>query len=810
MVTDPANWSKETIMETKPSYEELEKRCEALHREIKLQKEMHAALQANTDILKVILEHSNNLFYSHTADHVLTYMSPRTREILDYEPEEALMRWTELVTDHPINSEGFQHTVRAIETGKRQPPYLLQLKGKTGRIVWVEVNESPVVKNGETIAIVGAITDISARKEAEDRLRKSEENFRGFFNNALVGLGRTRIEDGKIIECNTRLARIFGYENVEEFQREFVFSEHYLDSGIREENLAKILKEGELINCEARLSKKDGSEVWVRFYSRLDQERECMEDVVIDITDEKKATVALKNEELRYKRLYSESKKTEELYKSLINSSADAIIIYDLEGSPQYLNPAFTRMFGWRLSDLEGKRIPYVPDSEVEQTSAALNTIMKDNRAVQGFETKRFTQDGRILDVSMSGSCFNNDEGRPAGMLAIIRDISERKKLEKQLLQAQKMEAIGTLAGGIAHDFNNLLMGIQGRASLIGIDLDSGHPHYQHVKEIENYVKSAATLTRNLLGFARGGRYEVKPTDLNDMVSRSVELFGRTKKEITIQKEFQKHIWGVEVDRTQIEQVLLNIYVNAWQAMSGVGTLSLKTSNVILESSFVAPYGVTPGRYVEVSITDTGSGMDEVTLRRVFDPFFTTKGMSRGTGLGLATAYGIIKSHGGIITARSKKGDGSTFSIYLPASDKKIQKVSEPAKAVVRGEGIVLLIDDEEIIIDVGVELLRFLGYSVIAARSGKEALDIYQEKNHEIDIVILDMIMPQMGGDEVFDRLRKINPKARILLSTGYSLNGQAKKIMERGCSGFIQKPFTIDDLSKKLDEINRKGTCE
>jgi len=248
----------------------------------------------------------------------------------------------------------------------------------------------------------------------------------------------------------------------------------------------------------------------------------------------------------------------------------------------------------------------------------------------------------------------------------------EKEKLQAQLQQAQKMEAIGTLAGGIAHDFNNLLMGIQGRTSLILADIGSDHPHFEHLTEIEKYVGSAAELTRQLLGFARGGKYQVLPSNLNELIEKSSRMFGRTKKEITIERKYEEELWTVEVDRSQIDQVLLNIYVNAWQAMPTGGTLSIQTENVYLDKKFVKPYNTSPGDYIKVTIKDTGVGMDDKTLKMVFDPFFTTKEKGRGTGLGLASAYGIVKNHDGIITVRSKKRQGATFNIYLPASKKAV------------------------------------------------------------------------------------------------------------------------------------------
>jgi len=392
-----------------------------------------------------------------------------------------------------------------------------------------------------------------------------------------------------------------------------------------------------------------------------------------------------------------------------------------------------------------------------------------------------------------------------------VRDVTERrraeeerKKLEVQLQAAQKMEAIGTLAGGIAHDFNNILMGIQGNASLLEIRLEGGHPGREKVKNIEKYVESGTHLSRQLLGFARRGKYNVKASDLNDIIEKTASMFARTRKEIRVHRQLAPDLMTVEVDRGQIEQVLLNLYINAWQAMPNGGDLYLITENITLDENYVQPYRVKPGRFVKVTVADTGVGIDEKDLHRIFEPFFTTKAMGRGTGLGLASAYGIIKSHGGHINVYSEKDHGTTFNFYLPASQRTV--VAE-AKAVAptlrKGQETILLTDDEEMIIDVGCGLLRELGYTVIPARSGPEALAIYRERHADIDLVVMDMIMPGMSGGETFDRLKQINPRVKVLLSSGYSINGQASQIMERGCDGFIQKPFNLQQLSTKLRQI-------
>lgn len=393
-------------------------------------------------------------------------------------------------------------------------------------------------------------------------------------------------------------------------------------------------------------------------------------------------------------------------------------------------------------------------------------------------------------------------------------EIEERKKaeekkteLESKLQQAQRLEAMGTLAGGIAHDFINILMGIQGYASLMLLDIDTTHPHFEKLKSTEQYVKRGAELTRQLLGFSRGGKYEVSPTNLNELVDKSAQLFGRTKKEISISTNFQADPWIAEVDKGQIEQVLLNLYVNAWQAMPAGGNLYLETHNVFLDEADTRPYGLKPERYLKITVTDTGVGMDEKTKERIFEPFFTTKGMGRGTGLGLASAYGIIKSHNGIINVTSKKGQGTTFKIYLPASDRGAVKERIVKEALMRGKETILLVDDEDITINSATEMLQWLGYNILVARGGREAIDKLQTHLDSIDLIILDMVMPGMGGRETYERLRAIRPDVKILLASGYSISSDTVRIMEEGCAGFIQKPFDITQISVKLREILDSG---
>ncbi|MGD9333334.1 MAG: response regulator, partial [Desulfobacterales bacterium] len=418
--------------------------------------------------------------------------------------------------------------------------------------------------------------------------------------------------------------------------------------------------------------------------------------------------------------------------------------------------------------------------------------------------------DGAEVILELSASLIRDQKGAPSGFRVVGRDISERlrvekekRRLEAQLQQAQKMEAVGTLASGIAHDFNNIMMGILGNASLMLARIEPDHPHHVKLKNIEKYIENGSELTKQLLGFARGGKYNVKSTALRDLVIESARMFGRTKKEIRIHTDHLLDSWPVEVDRGQIEQVLLNLFVNAWQAMPRGGDLHLLSEDVELDETYEKPYKVEPGRYVKLSVVDTGIGMDQATRKRIFEPFFTTKEMGRGTGLGLASAYGIVKNHGGHINVYSELGQGTTFNVYLPASDKAVEKKAPVSRELRRGSETILLVDDEDITIEVGQEILVELGYRVITARNGKEALRAYKDNQDQVDMVILDMIMPDMGGGQTFDELKKINPQIKVLLSSGYSISGEASEILERGCNDFIQKPFNMKQLSEKMRGI-------
>jgi two-component system cell cycle sensor histidine kinase/response regulator CckA len=540
----------------------------------------------------------------------------------------------------------------------------------------------------------------------------------------------------------------------------------------------------------------------VRTHLELKKHRNRLEELVNERTAElKKATKEMQAEITERKQAEEALRVSEERYRLLVENADDAIFIAQDEVI-KFANPKTEELTGYSAEKLS--KTPFANFVHPEDRNMV---VERHKRSLEGEELAS-AYSFRIINSANEefwgelNAALITWEGRPA-ILNFLRDITPQKKLEAQLQQAQKMESLGNLAGGVAHDFNNLLMAIQGRTSIMLMRKDSSHPDFGHLNGIEDYVKNAANLTKQLLGFARAGKYEVRPTDINDLIKKSSTLFGRTKKEIAIHSKYQEDVWTLEVDRGQIDQVLLNLFVNAWHAMPGGGDLFTETENVTVDDRFIRPFEVQSGKYVKISITDTGVGMDEATRRRIFEPFFTTRKMGRGTGIGLASVYGIIKNHEGFIDVYSEKGHGTAFKIYLPASEKEAMTEKALAEDIVKGSEGVLLVDDEDMIIDVGKELLGELGYEVLLAGSGQEAIRIYEENEEKIDMVILDMIMPDMSGGDTYDRLKEINPEIKVLLSSGYSINGQATEILNRGCDGFIQKPFNMKQLSQKLREI-------
>jgi len=633
------------------------------------------------------------------------------------------------------------------------------------------------------------------------KLVESESRFRGAFDHAAIG--RTMASaSGRFQRVNKSMCAITGYS-----EKEFL-SLSWKD--ISDPDQLKLIQRTiqDLLDgaapsrkLEMKIINKQGEDVWVRVN-------------LVVIRDSRNSPLYLSGdvEDIsQRKRFESALEESEGKYRTILQSIEEGYFEVDLKGNLTFFNDALTRISGFTQTEMEGKSFrEYTSLKIAENISKQFSELFKTRKSIDFTEYETIRADGKKRYLELSASLMHDQNGKPSGFRGIVRDVTARKsaeeenrRLEAQIQHGQKMEAIGTLAGGVAHDFNNLLMGIQGNVSLMMMDIEDAHPHHKGMANILGYVERCAMLTKQLLGFARGGKYEVSTLHLSELVASNADMFGRTKKEITIYEDYQENLWTVEADRGQLEQVLLNLFVNAGQAMTGGGSLFLETRNVELDEKFVQPYGFEPGRYVRFTVTDTGVGMDSETQQRIFEPFFTTKKRGEGTGLGLASAYGIIKNHSGIINVVSQKNKGTTFHIYLPAGGKEIKAEGGLEEELRKGAGTVLFIDDEDMILQVGSQMLNALGYTVLTSASGSEGVEILREQKEQVDLVILDMVMPDMSGMETFDALRKIDPEIKVLLSSGYSAEGPATEIMKKGCNGFIQKPFNISELSSKINTV-------
>ncbi len=632
-------------------------------------KQAEKDIKASEEKLHHILANSTNLFYSHTPDHVLTYMSPQVMEMLGYSPAEAMIKWTQLASDNPINEEGLKNTVEAMETGKAQPPYELELLHKSGRKVRVRVREAPVVKHGKTVAIVGAATDITERKKAEDRFK----------------------------------------------------------------DLAEMLPE--------------------------------------------------------------------------------TIFESDININLRYANRRALELFGYSADDLargmNGLEL-LIPEDQDRARETLVRRLKGEQTGTTEYQAQR--KDGSTFPVFFHMAPIL-EEGAIIGFRGIIVDITERKqaeeeraKLEEKYRQSQKMEAIGRLAGGVAHDFNNLVCAITGTASLALDDLPVQDPLRESLEEITKAADRAAALTQQLLAFSRKQVIAPKVINLSHLVERMHSMLVRLiGEDIILRTVPAKQLGWVRADPGQIEQVVLNLAINARDAMPDGGDLVIETADVLLDEEYCKQHGnATPGDHVILTVSDTGCGMSAEIREKIFEPFFTTKQLGQGTGLGLATVFGIIEQNEGNIEVYSEPQMGSSFKVYFPCvAEESETRTRSESREPVGGPETVLVVEDEEIVRTLAVRLLEHCSYNVLAAASAGDAIVLAERYEGPIDLLLTDVVMPQMNGRELAERLIKMRPGIKVLYTSGYTQNIIAHHgVLDDGIQ-FVAKPYSLDSLTARVREV-------
>jgi PAS domain S-box-containing protein len=497
---------------------------------------------------------------------------------------------------------------------------------------------------------------------------------------------------------------------------------------------------------------------------------------------------------------------SERKYRTLVQHANDWIWTLDRKGIFTFINQEAEKAIGYKSENWLGKSfVPLILQDDLPRVQQAFADTLAGK--TQTYEIHVHTRDGKVLTLSVNTAPIYEGE-TITGTVSMGRDVSTQRQLEEQLREAQKMEALGTLAGGIAHDFNNILGGILGYTTFIKSELPQGSSMHREINSMISLVHRAAGLTRQLLGFARGGSYHIEPININHIIDEVLRLLSRTiDKAISIEPVLSPDLAAIEGDAGQIQQMILNLCLNARDAMPKGGRLFIETKNVAIDDSSGSIFPeMETGVYVKVSVSDTGSGMDPETKARIFDPFFSTKGgqgSEKHSGLGLSMVYGIVKNHSGYIDVESEVGSGTTFKAYFPSTKREIAEAGRKLVTPIRGEETLLLVDDDETILKISKRSLSKAGYKVLIANGGKEALNIFGERHKEIVLVILDMIMPNTSGREVYKHLKKTDPEVRVLLSSGYSKDGQAQELLDSGVQGFLQKPYEFSEFLQTIRQI-------
>lgn len=647
--------------------------------------------------------------------------------------------------------------------------------------------------------------DFLQRNHAESLLKQAlkdtdleRERFRTVVANSPFGIALIS-KDGTFTHINPKFKELFGYDEEDLPNGKEWFRKAYPDPEYRHSVIATWLKDaagakaGEKRPRVFRVICKYGEEKAVNFISVT---LTSGENIVAceDITERKRSEKALRD--------------SEEKYRTILENIEDGYYEVDIAGNLTFFNESVCRLLGYSPNEMKGMNNRHFTDDEnARKIYQAFNAVHRSGVPAKGFDWEIIRKDGTKRFIESSISLIRSDSDAPVGFRGVVRDVTERKNLESQLRQAQKMEAIGTLAGGIAHDFNNLLQAINGYTQLLLWGKSENEPGHSELKEIEKAAGRAASLVRQLLAFSRKVAGQRRPLNLNQEVMDIEKVLKRTiPKMIELRVRPGKNLWAVQADPIQIEQIMLNLGSNAADAMPDGGSLTIQTKNVDLDEDFCRNHlGATPGKYVLLTISDTGHGMDRETMQHIFEPFFTTKEIGKGNGLGLASVYGIVKSYGGYILCYSEVGQGSTFRIYLPAveqgeGDSADRVEVSPPKG---GDETILVVEDESSIRDFAAKILHRFGYHVILAKSGEEALELFASQRDDIDLVILDLGMPGMGGYACLHELLKLAPSVKVMIASGYAIDARMNEALQSGAAGYVGKPYQFRELLEKVRAI-------
>ncbi len=790
---------KEILKQNKKHREELEKRVEErtselmaanaqLKDEVAGRKRMEVALRESEERYRILAENSLTCIYVH-QDGEFIYVNRRTAEILGYSENELVGKsvW-EVVA--PEDREMTKGIVAARLQGKQASShYQFRALTSNGQVRWVDVLAADIEHNSRPATLANAL-DITDRKHAEEALRQSEARYRELFENS-SDIIYTHDLEGNYTSVNEAAKRILGYTSEEFLALGFrdIVDPEYIPT-IAEDLRKKIHNGVERTGpYELRVRSKDGTPVWVEINSRIIRDKGKpvgVHGTARDITDRKKAEEALRE--------------SEEKYRLVVENASEAIFVAQ-DGMIRFINPKTLELIGYSEHELTSR-----PFTEFIHPDDRAMVIDRHEQRIRGqhppdvytFRTIDKFENIRWVEINVVSLLW---EGR-AATLNFLVDITAKRKMEEELVKVQKLESLGVLAGGIAHDFNNILTAVMGNISLAQMHCQSPDKVKGRLVEAEKACLQARGLTQQLLTFSKGGAPIKRIAHISQLIENSCHFAVRGSN-VRCKLSFHNDLFTVDVDEGQIGQVFNNLIINSVHAMPQGGVIHVHAENVLVTAEQGLP--LKDGNYLKIVVRDKGVGIPKNILPRIFDPYFTTK--HKGSGLGLATAYSIIQNHDGWITAESDVGIGTTFHVYLPASQSQLEKSLDLEETIATGSGRILLMDDEDSIREVAREMLSTLGYEVELARDGTEAISLYRtarDSSYPFEVVVLDLTVPDgMGGMEAIERLREIDPEIKAVVSSGYSNDPIMADYTKYGFRGVVAKPYSAKELSQTLERV-------
>lgn len=745
---------------------------------------------------RLLADNATDVIIRHAPDGRIVYISPAVVTILGYQPRQLQGRYPAELC-HAGDSTTMDQVLKQLLVTNGASRAEHRLRHADGRYVWLETTGRAVRDPvwGNVTELVTVSRDIEARKEAEDALRRSEEEYRVLFEANPLPMWAFDADSYKFIAVNDSAVSYYGYSR-DEFLQMTILDIRPPEDAPAVRRKVEYIRAGFKDVHGSRHQKKDGSimDVDLSVHQVKLSGRVTWLVLVKDITEATRTATALRA--------------SNEFIRALFDSSPVAIVATDLDLRVLQWNGAAERLFGWTEEEAIGALYPIASEAMWPEVHRNREQALHAG-GLTDVQVQRRCKDGTPVDVSLSIGVIRNAELSPSGFVLLAADLSERAKLEAQLRHAQKMDAVGQLAAGVAHDFNNLLTVVTGYAGLLLTELPKDEAIRTDIEEIRSAAERAAVLTRQLLAFSRQQVLEPRVLDLNVVVEGMEQMLRRVlPADIKVVTVLAPSLGAINADPGQLEQVLMNLIVNARDAMPTGGTLTIETMDRKLDGvaaeahAGAAHAGAARGDYVVLAVSDNGCGITKAVQSRIFEPFFTTKERGKGTGLGLSTAHGIVTQSGGFLSVYSEPGLGTTIKVCLPrvASKPDAHAAPEPVSTVAHGAEVILLVEDDGPVRLTATRILERAGYAVLSAADGEEALALHCQHASEIDLLVTDMIMPEMSGRELIARVRERDPEVAVLVMSGYTEHtSHADNFLEPG-SVFIQKPFTPEALTAKV----------